>query len=443
MLFRRSYLPAMTRHVLVISLATAGAGPAAVALVQVQAQAPAARPPVPGAPPGAIAFVDVNVIPMDTERVLPNQTVLVQNGWISALGPAGQVQVPAGAARIDGRGKYLIPGLGDCHVHIASDTARLFRFLARGVTTVRNMDYMDSEEFKWDSRLALALRARAAAGTLWSPRIYTAGQWAPHPRYNGAAHRFPDSLQARWPEPRPDSVAAYVAAYKAAGFDFIKARREKAVIFDSLAAAARRLGVPIVGHVPPQTTLEQALAGMRTIEHLTGYLPNSPGDHIKRPPIPPDTAGRFRELAAATARAGVWNCATLVATGEVKSLAYLLTKTLQDAGAGLLLGTDDAGARGRKHRPIAAELQALVMKAGLTPYQALVTGTRNMAAYFGTQDETGTIAVNKRADVVLLSANPLDDIRHMAQPIMGVMIGGRWLGREALDRGLASLGIQK
>jgi hypothetical protein len=97
-----------------------------------------ARTPQPGTPAGVTAFVDVNVVPMDTERVLANQTVLVEGGRITALGPASQVKVPAGAIRIDGRGKYLIPGLADMHAHIpgSQDTERhLFSWVAHGVTT--------------------------------------------------------------------------------------------------------------------------------------------------------------------------------------------------------------------------------------------------------------------------------------------------------------------
>ena len=146
---------------------------------QASSPPPGGRPPVPGAHAGVTALVDLTVIPMDSERVLPRQTVLVQNGWITAMGPASQVRVPAGATRIDGEGKFLIPGLGDCHAHMGGlpfggdpgmppDSVaprRLFQWLADGVTTIRNLDYMDrGKHWLLDGRDALQLRTRAAAG---------------------------------------------------------------------------------------------------------------------------------------------------------------------------------------------------------------------------------------------------------------------------------------
>jgi adenine deaminase len=106
-----------------------------------------------------------------------------------------------------------------------------------------------------------------------------------------------------------------------------------------------------------------------------------------------------------------------------------VVNALQDAGAGLLLGADMTleSPGFAVHR----ELELLVL-AGLTPYQALATGTRNVAVYLGTQDSTGTVAVGKRADLVLVDGNPLTDIRYTAGPA-GAMVGGRWLARAELD----------
>jgi hypothetical protein len=203
-------------------------------------------------------------------------------------------------------------------------------------------------------------------------------------------------------------VAIYVARYKAQGFDHLKLYDEHGETLDSLVTAAGRLGVPIMGHVPFGVTLEKALAArVRSIEHLE-----------------------------ATRQAGVWNCPTL--SVMVKSIQYKalwgplyrrLVKVLHEAGAGLLLGSDDDG---KKPGSVHTELRELV-RAGLTPYQALETGTKNVALFYGTLDETGTVAAGKRADLVLLQANPLADIRHTTR-LAGVMIGGRWLPREELDR---------
>jgi len=189
-----------------------------------------------------------------------------------------------------------------------------------------------------------------------------------------------------------------------------------------------------------------------------------------------ELAPKIRELAVATRRAGVWNCPTLyIAMTNLEPPLTLqlhgqIIQALQEAGAGLLLGSDQLQARrrdsvlaqfgssdanliqeeartpaqdqletlygfaGATHR----ELQMLVLKAGLTPYQALSMGTRNVAAFYGTSDSTGTIAVGKRADLVLLDGNPLTDIRQ-TERIAGVMLGGRWLDLATLDQRTAEI----
>jgi imidazolonepropionase-like amidohydrolase len=409
------------------------------------------------------AFVNVSVIPMDRERVLTGQTVLVQGGRITALGPMGQVRVPAGALRIDGRGKFLIPGLADMHTHIAEvDSADaehvLLLMLSAGVTTIRNMDY-DPDNAVNEERM-LRFRARASAGALLSPRIYTSGPWGPK--------QYTDREEG--PPPVWDSVAAYVTAYKAAGYDHVKIHQDSRAIVDSVLAAAHRIGIPVVGHLPEgdKYGFEYALTGgYKSIEHLDGYgkqdlgVPEGNVDSaaIDTMPLPALVAA-----AAATQRSGVWNCPTqavaewywYISKGPNSSLDTRQSggglplrrrtiKALQAAGAGLLLGTDDTHSRTnvmvvRLHKPTFAvqdELAALV-RAGLTPYQALVTGTRNAAAYFGTSSETGTVEVGKRADLVLLDGNPLADIANASQ-IGGVVLYGRWLSRADLDRRLAAI----
>lgn len=380
---------------------------------------------------GGTAFVDVAVIPMDRERVLIGQTVLVQGNRITAMGPAGRVRVPAGLTRVDGRGKFLIPGLADMHTHLGLFGLQPERVLpilvANGITTLRNVDYTGGEYF-------LKLRARVAAREILGPRIYTSGFLSG--------------------ETKDSSTDQLVRSYKEAGYDFIKIHDGYVgEELDSLAVAAHRAGIPFMGHV--YDSLERILpVGSASMEHLIGY--------------PADDPTRLRALAVATQRAGVWNCPTQVlveifptvsddsinqwpearyltdetreriknwqgpgsVSGLTRDASRQVIKALQDAGAGLLSGTDT---------PIAIpgfslhhELQGFVL-AGLTPYQALTTSTRNVAAYFGTLNESGTVAVGKRADLVLLRGNPLVDIRNTTQPA-GVMLNGRWLAQAALDR---------
>jgi predicted amidohydrolase YtcJ len=295
----------------------------------------------------------------------------------------------------------------------------LFDALASGITTIRNMDWAyampnDGDAIVKDrTDFVLRMRARAASGELLSPRIYTAGRWMNATQLS--------LIGPRW-NIDPRDVSARISMYQHAGFDFVKPYYETKEIFDSVASAAKRAGLPLAGHVPPTIPVEQVLPMMKSIEHLTGYIS-----------APPDSAS-IRALAVATQRAGVWNCPTQAhmighALGDANRRRQIV-KALQDAGAGLLLGTDSP-----LGPEIHNELQALVAS-GLTPYEALSTGTRNVAMYFGTLDETGTIAVGKRADLVLLRGNPLEDVRNTISPD-GVMIGGRWLSRTELNRRLA------
>src|SRR5262249_27152642 len=125
----------------------------------------APSPPPPVEDSGVVAFVGVTMVPMDAERRLPDQTVVVRGGRLAHGGPSSTVPVPAGALRIDGRGKFLMPGLADMHVHLYTRDDLLL-FLANGVTFVRNM---------WGSPQDLVWRARVERGELLGPTIYTAG----------------------------------------------------------------------------------------------------------------------------------------------------------------------------------------------------------------------------------------------------------------------------
>src|SRR5688500_18244769 len=441
-------------------------------------------PPVDpaGQSDSVIAFVDVTVIPMDRERRLPGQTVLVRGDRIVEIGPVARVRVPAGGVRVDGKGKFLIPGLAEMHAHIpggqASDTVverTLFMYVAGGITTVRGM---------LGHPRHLELRDRAARGELLSPTIYTSG-----PSLNG--NSIPDAA----------SAARAVMEQKAAGYDLLKIHpgvgREA---FDTLAATAKRVGMPFAGHVPEDVGIARAIeAGYASIDHLDGYIEGmirdgapitaehsaffglNLGDHLDE--------AKMAQLVRATKRAGVWNVPTevlmenLTVAGSSKELAerpemrYVpaatraqwaemkdgmlsetgasaesarrtiemrrrLIKALHAAGAGLLLGSDAPQVYNVPGFSTHRELASLVA-AGLTPYQALETGTRNVAAYFGTLKETGTVEAGKRADLVLLEADPLADIRNTTKRA-GVMVRGRWLPqaeiRERLDAVARSVG---
>ncbi len=277
-----------------------------------------------------------------------------------------------------------------------------------------------------------ALRQRIAAGELLGPRIYATGD----PDKGGKLEGWAKSIEA----------------LKAAGYDFVKLYANERPDYDSIVMVARRVGLPVVGHIPFEVGLTGVLADRwASIEHLTNYAEYGK-TLAKLEPEDSDSLvpeATIREMAAATRQAGVWNCPTLtrievLASSSDRPFVFWrrMVKALQDAGAGLLLGSDAAfkgvtddyyplGGEGA-HR----ELEALVA-AGLTPYQALEAGTRNVARFLGTEDSTGTVAVGKRADLILLNANPLANIRH-STALAGVMLGGRWLPKAELDRLLAA-----
>ena len=438
--------------------------------------------PAPVLPPTAagdsvVAFVDVTVIPMDRERSLPHSTVLVQGGRILKVGPALQVAVPEGAIKVAGKGRFLIPGLAEMHAHIpggqASDTEvqrTLFLYVAGGITTIRGMLGHPHH---------LELRARAGRPDVISPWIYTAG-----PSFNGNT------------VPTVESAISRVAEQKEAGYDFLKIHPGiKREVFDALSAAAQRAGLRLAGHVPLDVGLERALeARYASIDHLDGYVeamvradsPVSPaqsqffglnlGEHLDESRIP--------SLVRATKDAGVWNvptqtllenlasdvsakaltrrpemrfvpAATLYEWAAAKSailsetgssaesarrtlaVRRKLIRALHAGGAGLLLGSDAPQFYNVPGYSIHHELEAMVA-VGLTPYQALETGTRNVALFFGTQAEAGTIDAGKRADLVLLDADPLADIRNTSKRA-GVMLHGRWLSQSMIDARLAAI----
>ena len=197
------------------------------------------------------AFVDVSVVPMDRERVVEHQTVIVLNGLIETIGPADQVRLPEGAVRIDGRGRYLLPGLAEMHAHIPSNSVEfaeevLFLYAANGVTTIRGM---------LGSPLHLELRERVAAGELLGPRI-----WTSSPSVNGNSVRTPEQA---------DSAAR---GSKRAGYDFIKIHPGLSrAAFDRLDATADAVGITFSGHVPTDVGVARALeAQYASIDHLDG-----------------------------------------------------------------------------------------------------------------------------------------------------------------------------
>jgi imidazolonepropionase-like amidohydrolase len=402
--------------------------------------------------PKTTAFVNVAVAPMDRDRILTNQTVVVTGDRITAMGANETTKIPDGALRIQADNQYfLIPGLADMHVHLRYETD-LSLLIANGVTLVRNMK---------GSPFHLKLRGEVASGARIGPRIVTCG-----------AQLRGENTNARTPE----EARALVAEQAAQGYDFIK-------VYDGLTkeayaaivSEAARRHLPVAGHVPTAVGVEGALAARQaSIEHAEQYVYHYFGDFasfdLDRAKIP--------IIASRTAAAGTFVTPTLGYIGDyvlevenrdevfrraemrfvepetyawwktserssaslnriINSFQKDLVKGFRDAGVKMLAGTDFYIFGSVPGFSLHRELHALV-EAGLTPFQALSTATRNPAEFFQTTDTTGTVGVGKAADLVLVSGNPLDDIDNTRR-IVGVMAKGNWMSRDDLDKMLNSM----
>jgi imidazolonepropionase-like amidohydrolase len=423
----------------------------------------------PAAQGAATAFIGVSVLPMDTDAVLSDQTVVVADGKIASISSSGTAKVPAGAVKIDGKGKYLMPGLGELHAHIPGGNApdadverTLFLYVANGVTTIRGM---------LGHPRHLVYRERVAKGDVLGPRIYTSG-----PSFNGNTAKT------------PEAATAMVIEQQKAGYDLLKIHpgvpRDA---FDAMAAKADELKMPFAGHVPQAVGLARALeAKYRSIDHLDGYVEALVPDASASQTFGVNLAAQADEsripaLVKATRAAGTWQVPTeillvnwlndvdpqtMAAWPEMKyvppqtltnwiaqkqgmaakypqtdrqkllALRRKIIKALHDGGVPFALGSDAPQTWNVPGFSAHRELGALVA-AGLTPYQALKSGTANVGTYFGTQASVGTVAAGKRADLVLLDANPLTDIGNSSR-IAGVMVNGRWLSKADIDSRLAS-----
>jgi imidazolonepropionase-like amidohydrolase len=408
----------------------------------------------------ATAFINVNVITMTEDRVDRSQTVIVTDGKISAIGAVDSTPLPKDIEIVDGTDRYLIPGLAEMHAHVpdaaSSELGRtLTLFAANGVTTIRGMLGRPSH---------LQLRDDLMQNKVFGPRLLTSG-----PSMNGNSVRS------------PSDGASKVRSQFEAGYDFIKIHPGlSAEEFAAIAETANELDIPFAGHVPTSVGVSRALTtGIATIDHLDGYL-------AALMPADSDASGgyggffdvlladqlaeeRIFELAAQTAAAGTWNVPTEslfehrvseVSVAELSSLPEMrympratvqqwgqakrrlenerdfdpkvaqqaiqirrmLIKALHDTGAGLLLGSDAPQVFNVPGFSVHHELRFLV-EAGLTPYEAIATGTTAVARFLGSN--TGIIEIGRDADLVLLDSNPLDDINNTRR-VHGVMLRGHW-----------------
>jgi imidazolonepropionase-like amidohydrolase len=421
------------------------------------------------------AFVGVNVVPLDSDRVVERQTVLVEDGHIGAFGPADEVEVPENATRIDGSGKYLMPGLAEMHGHLPNPNTPaavtenvLFLYVANGVTTVRGMQGNPSQ---------IALRERIDRGELAGPRLVL-----------GSPSMSGESVKT------VEDALRLVREYKDAGFDLLKVHENlSAEVYDAIAATAKEVGIPFAGHVTDQVGLFHALeAGQATIDHLDNYVEalvpegagpaEAPGllgaeqllSRIDESRIPRVVQATLDADASVVPTMVLWESGIYatrpssellaertevrympkdmverwvqavderVAASDPELLRRLaelrrrIFSALYQGGVRILLGTDSPQIFSVPGFSIHREMQFYV-DAGMTPYDVLSSGTRVVGDYFG--ENFGTIAVGEAADLILVDGNPLDDIRNVSR-ISGVMARGKYISREEIEKRLEAI----
>ena len=378
-----------------------------------------APPPTP-----SIAFVDVAVLTMDQPGLMEHQTVIATDGRVAIIGPLATTAVPVGALTIDGRGRTLIPGLIDAHVHLRA--ADISAYLSSGILTVRNM---------WGHDGITRLQADISAGRVAGPTIYSLSPGL-------------DASPPSWPytqlvddATRADSV---VAVQQAAGWTTLKLYwRLSAAAFDSIVASARRRQLRIAGHVPAAVTIQHALAaGMESIEHYTGYdqAVSRSGQGGTFGWADADTS-RFAPLVEATVRSGTWNCPTMAintmlaaqqgpeAQRRVVQHRRRFTRMLHEQGALLVAGTDAGINLTVPGTSMLDELREFVA-AGFTNWEALRLATIEPGRLLRVP-QLGTITIGAPAELLLLDGNPADDIEALRTPA-GILLHGAWIEGAAL-----------
>ncbi len=422
-----------------------------------------------------VVFTNVGVISMESESPLMNQTVVIEHDKIFDIGP--EAKYPEDAQVIDGSGKYLVPGLAEMHAHIPTPQQgnelieeTLFLYLAAGVTTIRGM---------LGHPRHLELQNQVAEGSILGPHIYTSG-----PSINGNT------------APDVETATQMVKDQKKAGYDFLKLHPGlKREVFDAIVSTAKEVGIPYAGHVSRDVGIHHALASdYASIDHIDGYVEGlvPPGKGVN-----PEENGFFginftdlvdEELLPAliqtTIDHHVWivptqclaerwsgpsTAADLLADPEMTymsgetlgrweeskdqmqanaaydpgraqrfiDLRRRIIKAMYDSGVGILLGSDAPQVFNVPGFSIYHEIEMYVA-AGLTPYEALVTGTVNPARYFGHENDRGLIKKGYQADMVLIDGNPFTDISNLGKR-SGVMIRGKWLSQDYIEEKLARI----
>ena len=430
------------------------------------------------------ALVHVNIIPMDEECVLGDQTMIVQDGRIQQIGAASSTEIPAEARRIDSTGKYLIPALADMHIHLEGSAWNimfppesyysnddldfekiLFPYLANGIATAQVMSALPEH---------IPLRDRINRGEVAGPRLIL--------------NRMIDGPGQTWPPPintwveTPSEARQAVLEAEQAGYDGMKVYSFLSPeCYHAILTTAQEISMPVSGHIPDALSVEEIIAaGQNLIAHSEEVMKRAQENYDPQQidyfagiiassdtwVTPTLTTSRkilaiFDDLQGELSKPeirtlhpmalGVWSYLTENIYLKIppehhqairegfESFQLPFTKALQDKSVKLMTGTDALIPTNIPGFSIHDELVELV-GTGLTPYEALKASTTHPMEYLGELDDAGSIDIGKRADLVLLEANPLEDISS-TRLIDGVMIWGRWYTRSDLDMRLEEVAL--
>ena len=409
-----------------------------------------------GGTSATLAIQDVSVVDVIAHGVVPNQTILITGDRITSIGPASEIDIPPSAEIVDARGLFAVPGLTDLHVHIDEEDLPLF--LANGVTTIREMN---------GSLDHLALRDEVESGERTGPAMYVTG-----PLLAGVEQQWRHQLVTTTDEARQE-----VARQAEAGFDYVKIYDGLSLeVYETIAGLADSLGLSFLGHIPESVGLDRVVAqGQLTVEHVEQLVNATAGHDLDLLQVPgtverlgqgeiavtPTLAAmeilssrrsawfdslfeRPEMIFAPTGVVGWWESmrqrpgaraglrdTTTGGAGERIEYYRALTRALSAAGVELLVGTDTPNPLLVPGFSMHHELEALV-RAGLDVGLVLEAATQGAAVHLGAEDEFGSISPGLRADIALVTGNPLDDLANL-RDLRGLVLRGSYLDRPRLD----------
>ena len=418
---------------------------------------------------------DVSIINLHDGSINPHQYVVIKDDKITSI--QSSAEGTEGMQVIDGKGKFLMPGLAELHAHIPSPKngrefieQTLFLYLSNGITTIRGM---------LGHPIHLEMREQALKQEIISPRIFTSS-----PSLNGRSVQTPEEARIK------------INDYADAGYDFLKLHPGiKDEVFDEIVKVAGERNIGFAGHVSVDVGIRKALRSRyESIDHVDGYLEGLVPDEANVDPSANGFFGynftaladtsRISELVEMTREYKVWIIPTqslfdrwfspeeASVFAEQEEMKYMWKSTLDQwveskasltgdesysaeqwqafnsirqklilelhrGGQGLVLGSDAPQVFNVPGFSIHHELQSM-LDAGLTPLEALQTGTLNAALYFDQEGNWGEVKTGFVADLVLLDKNPLKNMNNLKNPA-GVMVRGRWISRDFIQKELAKI----